>query len=84
MVFLDDADQEGALAYHDLTPDGMPQSKVFVLFKNGKWSELYGSKTKAKAFKNEDRRGHRSEARGRPLKRADVKRIRAARRIVAP
>src|SRR5262249_49809924 len=30
MVFLDDADQPGALAYHDLTPDGMPQSKVFV------------------------------------------------------
>ena len=24
MVFLDDADQPGALAYHDLTPDGLP------------------------------------------------------------
>jgi hypothetical protein len=30
MVFLDDADEDGALAYHDLTPDGFPQSKVFV------------------------------------------------------
>jgi hypothetical protein len=30
MIFLDDADQPGALAYHDLTPDGLPQSKVFV------------------------------------------------------
>lgn len=30
MVFLDDADQPGALAYHDLTPDGLPVSKVFV------------------------------------------------------
>jgi hypothetical protein len=30
MVFLDDADQAGALAYHDLTPDGLPQGKVFV------------------------------------------------------
>ena len=30
MVFLDNADQQGALAYHDLTPDGLPQSKVFV------------------------------------------------------
>jgi hypothetical protein len=30
LVFLDDADQPGALAYHDLTPDGLPQSKVFV------------------------------------------------------
>jgi len=30
MVFLDDADQPGALAYHDLTPDGFPIAKVFV------------------------------------------------------
>lgn len=30
IVFLDDADQPGALAYHDLTPDGLPESKVFV------------------------------------------------------
>ncbi|HEY2389621.1 MAG TPA: hypothetical protein VGK22_00485 [Candidatus Angelobacter sp.] len=30
IVFLDNADQPDALAYHDLTPDGLPQSKVFV------------------------------------------------------
>jgi hypothetical protein len=30
VVFLDDADQPGALAYHDLTPDGFPIAKVFV------------------------------------------------------
>jgi hypothetical protein len=30
MVFLDDADMPGALAYHDLTPEGLPLSKVFV------------------------------------------------------
>lgn len=30
MVFLDNADQPGALAYHDLTPDFLPVSKVFV------------------------------------------------------
>src|SRR3989442_5456663 len=30
IVFLDDADQPGALAYHHLTPDGLRQSKVFV------------------------------------------------------
>ncbi|HYZ42034.1 MAG TPA: hypothetical protein VE687_15660, partial [Stellaceae bacterium] len=29
-VFLDDSDQAGALAYHDLTNDGLPISKVFV------------------------------------------------------
>ena len=30
LVFLDDSDQARALAYHDLTNDGMPISKVFV------------------------------------------------------
>ncbi|MBI3784183.1 MAG: hypothetical protein HY270_12375 [Deltaproteobacteria bacterium] len=37
MVFLDDADAPGALAYHDLTPSGLPLSKVFVrtTIKNG-------------------------------------------------
>lgn len=30
IVFLDDSDQAGALAYHDLTDEGLPISKVFV------------------------------------------------------
>jgi hypothetical protein len=30
MVFLDNSDQAGALAYHDLTDEGWPISKVFV------------------------------------------------------
>ncbi len=30
LVFLDDADQADALAYHELTPDGFPVSKIFV------------------------------------------------------
>lgn len=30
LVFLDVADAPNALAYHDLTPDGLPLSKVFV------------------------------------------------------
>jgi hypothetical protein len=30
MVFLDDSDQAGALAYHDLTNDGLPIAKIFV------------------------------------------------------
>lgn len=161
-MFLDDADQPGALAYHDLTPDGLPESKVFVkttlenndlvsvstshelvemlvdpatnlmttgpdpntiyayesadpveelnfnvngiamsnfvypsyfenfhkpgsvkfdkmskvkrpfqilsggyqiVFKNGKWNQVFGSKAKAKRFAREDRRGHRSQER---------------------
>jgi hypothetical protein len=175
IVFLDDADQPGALAYHDLTPDGLPESKVFVkttldngdlvsvsashelvemlvdpainlmttgpdpksvyayesadpvealsfkvngipmsdfiypsyfedfhkpgsvqfdsmkkvnkpfqilsggyqiVFKNGKWSQVFGSEAKKKSFAKEDRRGHRSEERAaKKLKRADVARI---------
>jgi len=171
MVFLDDADQPGALAYHDLTPDGLPMAKVFVkttiadhglvsvsashelvemlvdpainlmttgpdpklvyayesadpveqlsypvngipmtdfvypsyfeafhkpgsvqfdrlkkvskpfqilsggyqiIFKNGKWTQIYGSASKKKRFAEEDRRGHRSEQRKqRRLTRAD-------------
>ncbi len=167
LVFLDNADAPGALAYHDLTPDGFPVSKVFVktilddkqpvsvatshelvemlvdpainlnstgpdpkslyayesadpveessfnldgiamtdfvypsyfevfrkpgsdqfdylkkvnrpfqiltggyqiIFKNGKWSQIYGSKAKARRFKREDRRYHRSEYRNRKPK----------------
>jgi len=30
LVFLDTSDQQGALAYHDLTTKGLPLSKVFV------------------------------------------------------
>lgn len=30
MVFLDNSDSRGAVAYHDLTPDGLPIAKVFV------------------------------------------------------
>lgn len=181
MVFLDNADQPGALAYHDLTPDGLPQSKVFVkttlenkdlvsvsashelvemlvdpainlmttgpdpkviyayesadpveqlsfkvhgipmtdfvypayfeafhksgavpfdhlkkvkrpfqilsggyqiIFKNGKWSQIFGSASKRKRFAREDRRGHRSEQRAaKTLRRASQKEIaRAAHR----
>jgi len=171
MVFLDNADQPGALAYHDLTPDGLPESKVFVqttianhdlvsvsashelvemlvdpainllstgpdpkiiyayesadpveelsypingiamtdfvypsyfeafhkpgsvqfdrlkkvkkpfqilaggyqiIFKDGKWTQIFGSEAKKKRFQREDRRGHRSEERAkRVLERAD-------------
>src|SRR5215471_3228153 len=171
MVFLDKADAPGALAYHDLTPQGLPLSKVFVrttikngdlvsvsashelvemlvdpainmmttgpdsrtmyayetadpveslsfkvdgvpmtdfvypayfeafrkpssarfdhlrkvkrpfqvlsggyqiIFRSGKWSQTYGSKTKARAFRREDRRGHRS------VERKDVGALRRA------
>src|SRR5215472_241792 len=178
MVFLDNADQPGALAYHDLTPDGLPLAKVFVkttlanhdlvsvsashelvemlvdpainllttgpdpktvyayesadpvealsypvngipmtdfvypsyfenfhkpgsvqfdqmkkvskpfqilpggyqiIFKNGKWSQIFGSSAKKKDFAKEDRRGHRSEERRRrKLIRADEKAIKRA------
>ncbi len=175
MVFLDNADQPGALAYHDLTPSGLPLSKIFVkttldnhdlvsvsashelvemlvdpainlmttgpdpktiyayesadpvealsfnvngipmsdfvypayfevfhkagsvkfdelnkvkkpfqilsggyqiIFKNGKWSQVFGSLEKKKSFAKEDRRGHRSETRKKGLlKRTTKKRL---------
>jgi hypothetical protein len=51
-----------------------------IIFRSGKWSQTYGSKAKARAFRREDRRGHRSEERvhGGAVKRSDVKRLRAA------
>ena len=167
IVFLDNADQPGALAYHDLTPGGLSLSKVFVkttladgelvsvsashelvemlvdpainmmttgpdaktmyayesadpvealnfdvkgiamsdfvypayfevfrkagsaqfdhlnkvrrpfqilsggyqiIFKSGKWTQVFGSASKKKSFACEDRRGHRSQTRGKKLK----------------
>ena len=163
LAFLDRADVANALGYHDLTPDGLPLSKVFVqttlavkqkvsvtachelaemlvdpainlaatgpgntfyayetadaveeieftidgiamsdfvypawfegfrkagsaqfdyakrvkrpfqilaggymsVFKSGKWTQLFGSRAKARRFRREDRRGHRSTYRGR-------------------
>lgn len=163
LAFLDDADVANALGYHDLTPDGLPLSKVFVkstlavgqkvsvtachelaemlvdpainlaatgpgnafyayetadaveeiefpirgiamsdfvypawfegfrkpgstqfdhakqvtrpfqilrggymsVFKDGQWTQIFGSPAKAKRFAREDRRGHRSTYRGR-------------------
>src|SRR5260370_32752831 len=37
-----------------------------IIFKNGKWSQVYGSAAKEKRFAREDRRGHRSEQRKKP------------------
>lgn len=42
-----------------------------IIFKNGKWSQVFGSASKKKRFALEDRRGHRSEQRGaKPMRRA--------------
>jgi hypothetical protein len=180
IVFLDTADQPGALAYHDLTPSGLPLSKVFVkttlddnelvsvstshelvemlvdpainmmttgpdaktmyayesadpveavtfkidgiemsdfvypsyfevfrktgsvqfshvnkvkkpfqilaggyqiIFKSGKWSQVFGSAAKKKKFAREDRRGHRSETRRRgKMQVTDAKKVARVRR----
>ena len=172
LAFLDRADVANALGYHDLTPDGLPLSKVFVqttlevkqkvsvtachelaemlvdpainlaaagagnvfyayetadaveevefaidgiamsdfvypawfeafrkpgsaqfdyakkvrrpfqilaggymsVFKNGKWTQIFGSPAKARRFRREDRRGHRSTYRGRiqRMRRSDL------------
>src|SRR5262249_2419178 len=40
-----------------------------IIFKNGKWSQVFGSEGKARRFAREDRRGHRSETRKRGTRR---------------
>lgn len=48
-----------------------------IVFRNGKWSQIYGSARKARAFAKEDRRGHRSEQRRKvKLERANPAEIR--------
>src|SRR5207253_1655590 len=37
-----------------------------IVYRNGRWSQIYGSKAKARRFAAEDRRGHRSTYRGHP------------------
>ena len=44
-------------------PFSMTKGGYVIIKKNGKVSQKYGSKAKAKRFKKEDRRGHRSEFR---------------------
>src|ERR1035441_11065926 len=59
-----------------ILPDGYQ-----IVFRHGKWTQIYGSVEKAKAFRKEDRRGHRSEQRkAKRLLPADVKKIRQAER----
>jgi hypothetical protein len=52
-----------------------------IILKNGKWSQVTGSASKAKRFAKEDRRGHRSEQRKqKKLLHADPKAIARAER----
>ncbi|MBI3606763.1 MAG: hypothetical protein HY207_02215, partial [Nitrospirae bacterium] len=52
-----------------------------IIFKNGKWSQVFGSTSKKKRFALEDRRGHRSERRAaKTLRRASEKEITRAER----
>ncbi|MGH7183900.1 MAG: hypothetical protein ACREJN_18245, partial [Nitrospiraceae bacterium] len=47
-----------------------------IIFKNGKWTQVFGSAAKKKAFAHEDRRLHRSEQRKKKkLLHADKKQI---------
>jgi len=49
-----------------------------IVIKNGKWTQVTATKRKKKALAKEDRRGHRSEIRTRPL----AKRIRSTAKMV--
>ena len=52
-----------------------------IIFKNGKWSQVFGSAAKKRRFAREDRRGHRSGQRAaRTLRRASTDAIARAER----
>ena len=47
-----------------------------IIFRNGKWSQVFGSEAKKKSFAREDRRDHRSEIRPKKKRlRADLAKI---------
>ena len=46
-----------------------------IIFKSGKWTQVFGSVSKEKSFAREDRRGHRSKTRGKKLKLTSKKEI---------
>jgi hypothetical protein len=50
-----------------------------IIFKNGKWSQVFGSRAKKRAFKREDRDQHRSEIRN-ALQTGTLKKLRPSRR----
>ena len=42
-----------------------------IIFKSGRWTQIFGSKRKKRSFGKEDRRGHRSTYRGKgPVRRS--------------
>jgi len=51
-----------------------------IIFKNGKWTQIFGSASKKKSFAREDRRGHRSQTRGKELKLSSNKELARAER----
>jgi hypothetical protein len=51
-----------------------------IIFKNGKWTQVFGSAAKRKAFAKEDRRGHRSQSRGHKLQLTLKKEVARAKR----
>jgi hypothetical protein len=51
-----------------------------IIFKSGKWTQVFGSASKEKSFSREDRRGHRSQTRGKKLKLSSKKEIARAER----
>jgi hypothetical protein len=59
----------------EILPDGYQ-----IVFKDGQWTQIFASRARARRFGREDRRGQRSEARGRRLRRTSAEGLRTARR----
>jgi len=52
-------------AKHVKRPFQILPGGYMIVFKNGRWTQIFGSAAKARRFRQEDRRGHRSTYRGR-------------------
>jgi hypothetical protein len=65
--YFEDFHKAGAVRFDQLNKVNKPFQILAggyqIIFKNGKWSQVFGSAAKKKRFAREDRRGHRSEQR---------------------
>jgi hypothetical protein len=65
--YFEDFRKPGSVQFDQMNQVNQPfqilQGGYQIIFKDGQWSQVFGSDAKKKAFAREDRRDHRSELR---------------------
>ena len=65
--YFEDFRQPGSVQFDQMNQVNAPfqilEGGYQIIFKDGQWSQVFGSEAKKKAFAREDRYGHRSEQR---------------------